>query len=45
MVGRSWRLLWWDLVSSGERPPVDDRHELVLGPSIFMVIESLPEWR
>lgn len=43
MVGRSRRLFWRDLVRSRKRETVRNGHELVLSPSIGVVVKALPE--
>lgn len=43
MVNRSRRLFWRDLVRSRKRETVRNGHELVLGPSIGVVVKTLPE--
>jgi hypothetical protein len=45
MVARPRGLFWGDVVCSGEGPAVDNGHELVLGPGVFVVVEALPEGR
>jgi hypothetical protein len=43
MVARARRFFWGNVVGSGQRAAVDDGHELVFGPSVFVVVEALPE--
>jgi hypothetical protein len=43
VVSRSRRLFWRNLVRSRKRETVRNGHELVLGPSIGVVVKTLPE--
>lgn len=44
MVARPRRLFGWDVIWRGEGLAVDDSYELVFGPGIFKVVETLPKW-
>jgi hypothetical protein len=43
MVAWPRRLFWRDVIGRGEGAAVDDGHELVFCPSVFVVVEALPE--
>lgn len=43
MVDWSWRLLWWDLVGSGQCQTVRDSYELMFDPRVGVVVKTLPE--
>jgi hypothetical protein len=45
MVARPRRLFWGNVVGRRQGPAVDNGHELVFGPSVFVVVEALPEGR
>lgn len=42
-ISRSRWLLWGDLIGSGKGFALDDGDDLVFGPSVFMIVETLPE--
>jgi hypothetical protein len=43
MATRARGLLWRDLIRGGKWPAVDDGHELVFCPCVFVVVEAFPE--
>lgn len=43
VVGRSRWVFWWDLVWSRQRETICDSYELMFGPRIRVIVESLPE--
>jgi hypothetical protein len=45
VVGGSRLLFWGYRVGGRKRAAIDDGYELVLRPSVFVVVEALPERR
>jgi hypothetical protein len=43
MTGRSRRFFWWHIIRSREPPAIDNCNKLVFGPSVFVIVEALPE--
>lgn len=43
MISRSRRFFWWDMIRSWEWETIDDCNELMFGPSVFVIVEPLPE--
>jgi hypothetical protein len=43
MTARSRRFFWRHIIRDRERPSVDNCNKLMFSPSVFVIVEALPE--